>query len=224
MLDVRRREQRPDPRQRHAAHVGVARVVDGEVVPEHAAARLHPAPHCLGQALLEGVVEQRREDGGDEDDVETRLGDRGRARVAAGQGQGRRQACSSRRVPLRQQLDAGQVLGAKAEHEQLEQVAAAAAADLEQAQSRQVGETVPREQPQQRPLPFLHRHQGGRPGQAVAVVVDGAARVTCANRVGLAARRLLAVGHVAHRVSVEKRSRGDRSESTSKAPTRVPMP
>ena len=68
----RLRKQRPHAPQRHAAHVGVARVVDREVVPQHRAARPHPAPHRVGQALLEGVVEQRREDGGDEDDVQRR--------------------------------------------------------------------------------------------------------------------------------------------------------
>jgi len=58
-FDAPVREQRANPAQGHAAHVAVARIVDGEVVPQHAAARSHPAPHRGGEALLKRIVEQR---------------------------------------------------------------------------------------------------------------------------------------------------------------------
>ena len=46
------REEGPQASQRHAAHVSVGRIVVDEVVPEHAAAGSHPAPHRRGQNPL----------------------------------------------------------------------------------------------------------------------------------------------------------------------------
>ena len=99
------------------------------------------------------------------------------------------QARPRRRMALGQQLDAGEMLGAKAELQQLEQVAAAAAADLDQAQRPEVGEAAPGEQGEHRPLPLLHRHQRRRVGEAIAVVGRRAAGVAGADRVGLGAVR-----------------------------------
>ena len=66
--------------------------------PEHAAAGAHPAPHRLGQALLEGIVEQRGEHGRGEHDVLRGGLDRHRERVALEQ---RHRLPAARAAPVR---------------------------------------------------------------------------------------------------------------------------
>ena len=131
--DARLREKRPHLGQRHAAHVGVARVVDGEVVPQHRPAGGQPAPHGSGQRRARGSVEQRAEDGGLQHQVLAAWRYRSDDRVALDQAQRSRQHVARLREAFGQQLDAGHVLGRKTQPQQLEQVAAAATADLEHA-------------------------------------------------------------------------------------------
>ena len=59
--------------------------------------------------------------------------------------------------PVRQQLGAGQVLGRKAQAQQLQQVAAGTATHLQYTQARQIGPAQAHQQLEHRPLPLLHR-------------------------------------------------------------------
>ncbi len=156
-------------------------------------------PHRPRQALLVGVVEQRREHRRLQHDVDARRRDRHGRRVAADQGHGRGQARARARVALGEQLDAAQALGREAEAQQAEQVAAAAAADLEQRERREVAQADADEQAHHRPLALVQGGERSRLCEAVARVDGGTARIALAHGAGFVAL----VGRVAHRVNVE---------------------
>ena len=236
--------------QRHAAHVGVGRIVEHEVVPEHGAAGLRPAPHRLGQPALHGVVEQRREDGGLQHQVLARCRQLDGGRVAEFQPRRGGQPAPGLGVALGEQLDAGQALGREAEREQREQVGAAAAADLECAAGVEaVVPAVPVQQPCDRAFAFLRRPQRRRIEPVVAPVDGSATRIALADGSGFGCgcgfsesrrlrrrfgppghhaagrRRLACAAGTAHRVSRANQARPEVApESTSAQPSSEPMP
>ena len=123
-------------------------------------------------------------------------------------------------VALGEQLDAFELLGPKAEAQELEQVVAAAAADLEQRARVELGHAGADQHADDRPLPFLHRRQRRRVREAVAQVAARAPRIPRAHGFGFGFGRSL----VAHRDNVAKPARGRRAMKASHAPAMDPRP
>lgn len=65
------RKQFLDPRERHATHVRIARVIEREVVPQNSSAGAHPFPHAMRQPDLERHIENGCEHGGLINDIKT---------------------------------------------------------------------------------------------------------------------------------------------------------
>jgi hypothetical protein len=124
-------------------------------------------------------------------------------------------------MALGQQLDARQVLWREPHQHAFNEVAARAAAHLEQLERRHVRPTEPLEQGQHRALPLLKGEQRSRVQQAVARVLRQAARVALAH--GLRFSGFVALLH-RHLVSLAKRSRPDPWRNTSHQPSTEPMP
>ena len=150
-------KQRAQLAHRHAANVGVARVVDAQVVPQHGAARGEPVPHLRGQRLPRGAVEQRAKYCRLHDQVLAPGLDGYRLRVAFDQAQGGGQHAPCMRRPFGQQLDAGQALGQKSEPQQFEQVATGSTADFDRLFVGQVRPSCPVKAAQHGALPLLQR-------------------------------------------------------------------
>ena len=177
------REQLADASDGHAAHVRVARVVDREVVPQHATAGTHPSPHRIGQPLLKRVVEQRRKHGGLKHDVLACSRHRGASRtggVAAGDAQRRRAAPSRPLGARRQQFDALQISGRKPNRSNSSRLP-----PLPQPTSNSRS-LVKSSQPRLTPagprdcaLTLLHGEQRGGIQQAVAMLIRRSTRVPC---------------------------------------------
>ena len=202
----------------HAAHVGIARIVDGEVVPQHTAAGRHPAPHRVGQLLLEGIVEQRAEHGEGQHGLLAGVRHRRRTGVAFDELHAAWQHGARGGGAFGQQLDAGQLRGCGAQAQQVQQVAAAAAAHFEQGAIGQAGPAMQAPKARHGVQALLLRLQGGCVGvQAVALRVGAAVapRVACLHGAGLGR---------AHRVILAKRCAGVRLRSTSHRPCQVPQP
>ena len=221
----------------HAAHVRVARVVVDEIVPQHRAARLHPAPHLLRQLLLHGGRQNRREHGEEHRQILAFRGDGllqgGIERIgipdAAGLGQHRSRSGRT----LGQQLDALQAFGLNAELQPVLHVAARAAAHVQNIQRAPVGKLRRGQQCLHFDLTLLPR--GSRVGVAQAVALGIARRIAACitpahvQRFGLRRRiggfRLAGVvGAAAHRVSAPQRACGPRPQSMSRQPQIVPQP